>query len=166
MVCGRLTTGGSPRTSSGGWKRESCVCPAGLERYPRLFAGENAHRAGVSFGADRRLQYRRRDDDARFRRRPRIRLVHARRRHGPRRDDRLAQSHRGRRSQNVSHAAVGAGCRLDSRATNISTTAGRFISRRARFCARRCSGLRTRGTPASSAPEIEWYLLRVADGPS
>ncbi len=110
-----------------------------------------------------RLQYRRRHHDARFRRRPRLCLVHARRRHGARRDDGLAQSHRRRRSLRHSASCPGRPARAGFSATNISTTAGRFISRRANCCARRCKSSTARGYASVIGAEIEWYLLRVAD---
>ena len=61
---------------------------------------------------DERLQHQRRDHDARFRQRAHLRVVHARRRHGPRRDDRLAQPHHRARSRDLPRAAVGARRRL------------------------------------------------------
>ena len=48
-----------------------------------------------------------------FGRRARFRLVHARRRDGPRRDDGFAQSDHRRRSVDIPRIAVGARCRLD-----------------------------------------------------
>ena len=44
---------------------------------------------------------------------------------------------------------------------NISTTAGRFISRRASFCAKALRRLADHGFAGVVGPEIEWYLLRV-----
>ena len=94
---------------------KAALCPARLERHPRLRAGKNADGAGIPVGAERRLQCRRRHHDARFHRRPGLCLVHPRRRHGACRDDRLAQSHRRCRPENLPHLAVGARRRLDSR---------------------------------------------------
>ena len=62
---------------------------------------------------DERLQHQRRHHDARFRQRADVLVVHARRRHGPAGDDRLAQPHHRARSEDLSRAAVGARRRLD-----------------------------------------------------
>ena len=148
-----MTIGGSPPTSSGGSRRKSCVTCGSPGATLTATPGENPHGARVPVGAGRRLQHRRRDDDARWRRRARVRLVHARRRHGSRRDDRLAQSHHRRRPRDVPHRCRGRRASAGFWATNISTTARRFISRRASSCARRCAKLaRARLMPASSAP--------------
>ena len=83
-----------------------------LGRSARRVARQGGDGAGVPRRARDRLQHQRRDHDARFRQRPHLRFVHARRRHGPRRDDRLAQSHHRSRSFDLSRAAVGARRRL------------------------------------------------------
>ena len=112
-----------------------------LGRSARRLARQGGDGAGVPRRADERLQHQRRDHDARFRQRAHLRLVHARRRHGPRRDDRLAQPHHRARSRDVPRAAVGAAASAGCCATNISTPACRFISRRGSCCASSCARL-------------------------
>ena len=67
---------------------------------------------GVPRVARRRLQHQRRDHHARLGERAHVQLVHARRRHGARRDDRLAEHHDRPRPGDVPGAAVGARRRL------------------------------------------------------
>ncbi len=83
-----------------------------LGRSAWRLARQGGDGAGLHRRARQRLQHQRRDHHARFGERAHLRVVHARRRNGPSRDDGLAQSHRRSRSCDLSRAAVGAGRRL------------------------------------------------------
>ena len=91
----------------------AAVRALGLGRSAWRFARKSGHRAGVPRRARERLQHQRRHHDARFRQRADVLVVHARRRHGPAGDDRLAQPHHRARSEDLPRAAVGARRRLD-----------------------------------------------------
>ncbi len=86
--------------------------PRRLGRSARRLARQDRDGAGFRGRARHRLQHQRRDHDARFRQCAHLLVVHARRRHGARRDDGLAQSHHRARPRHLSPAAMGAEGRL------------------------------------------------------
>ena len=83
-----------------------------MGRSARCVAREGADAARFPGSPDQRPQHQRRHHHARLRQRPHLQLVYPRRGDGPRRDDRLAQSHHRSRPLHLSRAALGARCRL------------------------------------------------------
>src|SRR5437870_4879172 len=96
-----------PRAQKAPRARARRADPRRVGRPARRLAREGAVIAGFPRGTRERLQHQRRNYHARFGGRARLQVFHARRRHGPRRDDGLAESRRRARSIDISYAAVG-----------------------------------------------------------
>ena len=97
-----------------------------------------------------------------FHRRPRLCLVHSRRRHGACRDDRLAQSHRRCRPENLPHPAVGARRRLDFLVDEYFNDGTPFHFAPRQLLRKALHKLAGRGGGSVIGAEIEWYLFRVS----